>query len=215
MPLNLKTVNLGHCKKTREDAIPDFSFEDQHPGRVIGIDEVGRGPLVGPVVTAAVHFTSRPTEVLRLIKDSKKLNPRKRLEAFESMKPYIIYAVGSATSQEIDRINILEATFLAMCRAVKRFPFTPDFVLVDGNKIPPHLSLPARAIIKGDDYSFSIAAASIIAKITRDHLMEKLSKRYPVYGWEKNAGYPTKEHRQAIESYGITKHHRVSFGKAA
>lgn len=180
---------------------------------MIGIDEVGRGPLVGPVVTAAVYFRSRPEEIFRFINDSKKLTHSKRLKAFELMKPHIIYALGSATAAEIDHINILQATFLAMHRAVQKLPFRPDFALVDGNKVPPHLKVPAQAIVKGDAHSLSIAAASIIAKITRDHLMTKLAKRYPCYGWEKNAGYPTEAHRQAIESYGITKHHRVSFGQ--
>lgn len=182
---------------------------------MIGIDEVGRGPLVGPVVTAAVYFVSRPEEALYFINDSKKLTPKKRLKAFELMKPHIIYALGSATAAEIDQINILQATFLAMRRAVSRLPFAPDFALVDGNKVPPELGVPAEAVIKGDSHSFSIAAASIVAKITRDHVMAKLAKRYPQYDWDKNSGYPTATHRQAIESYGITKHHRLSFGQKA
>lgn len=182
----------------------------------MGIDEVGRGPLAGPVMAAAYVFKTYdiPKDLYEKIDDSKKLTHVKRQNLVEALKFYGHYAIGTASVKEIDEINILQASFLAMQRAIKTLEvdlkIIPTQILVDG-KIKPPFSYPTLPIVQGDSKSFSIAAASILAKVERDALMTRLSNRYPHYAWQKNAGYGTKEHREAIMNYGITKHHRLSF----
>jgi ribonuclease HII len=175
---------------------------------VIGIDEVGRGPLAGPVVAAAVVW---PLGLDLAVNDSKKLSLRRREAAFDAIMAAVQVGVGMASPAEIDDINIRQATFLAMSRAVHALPSAPDFALVDGRDVPASLSCPGQSVIKGDSKSRAIAAASIIAKVTRDRLMVDLAQQFPGYGWEQNAGYPTKGHIFAMERLGVTPYHRRSF----
>ncbi len=188
---------------------PDFKFEDQHPDPVCGVDEVGRGPWAGPVLAAAVILD--PGRIPPGLNDSKKLTAARRAVLFDEISAQAVVAVGMASVKEIDRINILQATFLAMRRAVDALATKPAFALIDGNKIPPGLACEARAIVKGDSRSLSIAAASIIAKVTRDRLMCDLSATFPGYGWESNMGYGTKAHQSGLARFGVTPHHRRSF----
>jgi len=192
--------------------MPDLSLENEARGIVCGVDEVGRGPLAGPVVTAAVILDIKlmPRWLELGIDDSKALSEKKREECLAGIKECARIGIGAASVAEIDRLNILGATLLAMRRAVEALGIIPDLALIDGNKAPP-LSCPARTVIGGDGKSLSIAAASIAAKVTRDTLMRALGQRYPGYGWERNAGYGTQEHRHAIATLGITPHHRRSF----
>jgi ribonuclease HII len=194
--------------------VPTFRLEKQAGGRVAGVDEVGRGPLAGPVLAAAVVFPiGVPRRLAALIDDSKKLSAEERLVAFEAIRASgrAEIAVGAASVTEIGRLNILHAALLAMRRAVARLPMTPDLVLVDGNR-PPVLGCPVRCVIGGDGLSLSIAAASIIAKVLRDRAMARLSVRFPGYGWNENAGYSTPAHRAALAALGPTIHHRPEFG---
>jgi len=175
---------------------------------VAGIDEVGRGPLAGPVVAAAV-ILGAPIDGLA---DSKKLTATKREKLAERIirDPDIAFGIGAASVKEIDRLNILQASLLAMVRAVRKLPIDPDIALVDGNKAPD-LACPVQTVVGGDALIPAISAASIIAKVTRDRLMMLLDHRYPGYGWHRNAGYPTAEHRSALTGLGATRHHRTSF----
>jgi ribonuclease HII len=193
--------------------MPDFAFEQSCQGSVCGIDEVGRGPLAGPVVAAAVVLDRRilPEALRRAIDDSKKLSPATREELADLLWNCAAIGVGAASVAEIDRINILQASLLAMRRAFLALPQRPSFALIDGNRLPD-LPCAARALVGGDGKSLSIAAASIIAKVTRDRLMRALARRYPGYGWERNMGYPTEAHREALVALGVTPHHRRSFG---
>lgn len=175
---------------------------------IAGVDEVGRGPICGPVTAAAVVFKDPPPQGLR---DSKKLSLSRREELADLIYQTADVSVAHASVAEIDEINILQATFLAMTRAIAGLAQEPDFALIDGNKIPPQLEIPARAIVKGDGKCLSIAAASIIAKVTRDRLMQDLGREFPQYDWHQNAGYPTKSHLAALARHGVTPHHRVSF----
>ncbi len=181
-------------------------------GRIIcGIDEAGRGPWAGPVVAAAVILpTDMPGELLGRIDDSKRLRARLRELVASAIIKLAPHGLGQASVAEIDRLNILQATFLAMRRAIESLPLAPDLALVDGNRAPP-LPCPVQTIVKGDQRSLSIAAASIVAKVARDKIMRGLACRYSTYGWERNAGYGTAAHRDAIELHGITPEHRVSF----
>jgi ribonuclease HII len=192
--------------------MPSFRIERQCQGIVCGIDEAGRGPLAGPVVAAAVILDqgTLPRRLKRELDDSKKLSREAREEYFALIKACARVGIGAASVAEIDRINILQATFLAMRRAVARLGVAPDIALVDGNQ-PPPLSCAIRTVIGGDGLSLSIAAASIVAKVTRDKLMRALALRYGGYGWETNVGYGTEEHRSAILALGPTRHHRMSF----
>ncbi|GEO41680.1 ribonuclease HII [Skermanella aerolata] len=180
---------------------------------VCGVDEVGRGPLAGPVVAAAAVLPPEglPPALAALVNDSKLLKPKVR----EELAPLILgccrVAVGMADVGEIDRLNILHASLLAMKRAVEGLGITPGVALIDGNRTPD-LSCAMRTIVGGDAASLSIAAASVVAKVERDRIMAELALAYPGYGWERNAGYPTIEHRKALISLGITPHHRRSFG---
>jgi len=183
--------------------------------RIAGIDEVGRGPLAGPVV-AAVAVIDRVVakrRLLRLIDDSKKLTPEQREDAYAAIleSGAVHYALGEASVEEIDAINILQATFLAMRRALQAMAYQPDLVLIDGNRAPPELGCRAETIVGGDARSYSIAAASIIAKVTRDRYMRALAASFPGYGWETNVGYARPEHHAAIARLGVTPHHRRSF----
>ncbi len=194
--------------------MPHYRFETEHGGRVAGVDEVGRGPLAGPVVAAAVIFTTKPPRKLAaLLDDSKKLTPEARLRAFMTLQECGLaeIGIGAASVAEISRINILQASLLAMRRAVARFGTVPDIALVDGNT-PPALPCPVRCIVGGDALCLSIAAASIIAKVVRDRAMARLATRFPVYGWATNAGYGTPPHRAAIAEHGPSRHHRPTFG---
>ena len=190
---------------------PDFSIENNIDANLIaGVDEAGRGPLCGPVVAAAVIFPQRNIEIPVVIRDSKQMTPRARAAAYDWITKNTIWAVGMCNPDEIDELNILWASMRAMERAVGGLGVRADWCLVDGNRVPAGIS--GNAIVKGDAKSLSIAAASIIAKETRDKIMSDLANQFPQYAWDKNAGYPTKSHLQAIEKYGITIHHRKSFG---
>ncbi len=192
--------------------MPDFSFERRFTGIVCGIDEVGRGPLAGPVVAAAVilNVAAMPKHLKRELDDSKKLSHAARVEYALLLKSCARIGIGAASTGEIDRHNILQATFIAMRRAVARLGVTPDMALVDGNR-EPGLGCKTHLIVGGDGKSLSIAAASIVAKVTRDRLMHALAQRYGGYGWATNVGYGTLEHRNAILALGPTRHHRMSF----
>ena len=200
--------------------MPDFSLEESlglsTSAVIVGVDEVGRGPLAGPVTAAAVFFDRQKikSDLLTKIDDSKKIAQKKRATISKQIESIAIIGIGWASSGEIDQLNILEATMLAMQRAIfslqKQIILDPDYILIDGNKVP-RLDFPSKAIVRGDEKSLSIAAASIVAKNKRDAFMTSLSKLYPGYGWEKNAGYGTREHLAAIEREGITVHHRRSF----
>jgi ribonuclease HII len=195
--------------------MPSFRYELCCEGRVAGIDEAGRGPLAGPVIAAVavIDRTAAKRRLLKLIDDSKKLALENREEAYEAMvaSGLVQFAVAEATVEEIDRINILQATFLAMRRALEALAHQPDIVLVDGNQLPPGLVCKAQTIVGGDAHSYSIAAASIFAKVTRDRHMAKLAEAFPGYGWERNRGYGSREHLDALDRLGLTPHHRTSF----
>ncbi|WP_314709480.1 ribonuclease HII [Prevotella denticola] len=175
-----------------------------------GCDEAGRGCLAGSVYAAAVILP--PGYQNSLLDDSKKLTPRKRYALRDTIEhDAVAWAVGIVTPEEIDRINILNASFLAMHRALDQLKVRPEAVIVDGNRFTPYRKLPFATIIKGDGKYLSIAAASILAKTYRDDYMCSLAEEYPQYDWQKNMGYPTKKHRQAIREYGITPYHRRSY----
>ena len=193
--------------------MPDFSLEDASgAARIAGVDEAGRGPWAGPVVAAAVILDRDGLDpgLASGLDDSKKLLAARRERLFTALQASSRIGVGRAGVAEIDAINILGATLLAMGRAVSALGDTPDLALVDGNQIPD-LPCPARPVIGGDGLSLSIAAASIVAKVTRDRLMAELALAHPGYGWERNKGYGTAEHRAALETLGTTPQHRRSF----
>lgn len=227
--------------------MPDLSLEHHYNGLVVGIDEVGRGPLAGPVVAGCVYIPPVTYDLPFWIdvNDSKKLSAKRRDELAALIKAHTVWGIGQASVTEIDQINILQATFLAMRRAFEAIKlggnpsagWDPDnkeldpgvrrgcnslsdhrvigssdlLALIDGNRAPPNFPCPVRTIIKGDQTSLSIAAASIIAKVTRDHLMAELARDYPAYGWDQNAGYGTTAHLAALDQYGPCPHHRRSF----
>lgn len=177
---------------------------------IAGVDEVGRGPLVGAVVTAAVILD--PERPITGLADSKKLSEKKRLLLAEEIKEKALaWSLGRAEAAEIDQLNILQATMLAMCRAVQGLHIQPDFVLIDGNRIPSALNIAAQAVVKGDSLVAEISAASILAKVARDQEMLLLHQKYPQYGFDRHKGYPTKLHLEALEKYGILAEHRQSF----
>ncbi|MDG2917320.1 ribonuclease HII [Bisgaard Taxon 10/6] len=176
---------------------------------IAGVDEVGRGPLVGAVVTAAVILD--PNNPIAGLADSKKLSEKKRLAlAAEIKEKALAWALGRAEAEEIDKLNILHATMLAMQRAVKSLKISPHLVLVDGNRVP-ELDMPAQAIVKGDGKVAEISAASILAKVARDQEMEALDKRFPQYEFAKHKGYPTKVHLERLAQFGALPQHRRSF----
>ncbi|UWR44937.1 ribonuclease HII [Phaeobacter inhibens] len=192
---------------------PDYTLEAAAHGRgqirIAGVDEVGRGPLAGPVTAAAVILD--PENIPEGLNDSKKLSAKRREAVEASIFAQAEVAIAHASVEEIDSLNILRASHLAMERAVAALDPAPDYLLIDGNLIPKGLLQPAEFVIKGDAKSVSIAAASIVAKQARDRIMVDLAQQFPGYGWEKNAGYPSKQHREALVSLGVTPHHRRSF----
>ncbi|SDX46867.1 RNase HII [Ruegeria halocynthiae] len=194
-------------------SIPDFELERALLARgylrIAGVDEVGRGPLAGPVVAAAVVLN--PDDIPDGLNDSKKLTAKRRVGLDTELRDRAQVAIAEASVAEIDEHNILRASHLAMVRAVSVLDPAPDFLLIDGNLLPRGMKLPSEAVVKGDARSVSIAAASIIAKNWRDQLMVDLAQQHPGYGWEANAGYPTKQHRDALQNLGVTPHHRRSF----
>jgi ribonuclease HII len=196
--------------------MPDFSLETKYFDRglrsISGVDEAGRGSWAGPVVAAAVVFEKKewPNIVNIGLDDSKKLSPKRRRDFFDIIQDNADVGVGLASVVEIDQINILQATFLAMDRALGNLQVTPDYTLIDGDKVPP-VRYRAEAIVKGDSRSISIAAASIVAKVTRDALMIELGRNFSNYAWERNMGYGTKKHKEGLERFGVTEHHRKSY----
>lgn len=192
---------------------PDDSLEQalraQGYPLIAGVDEVGRGPLAGPVTAAAVILP--PDAVPEGLNDSKKLTARRREVLAETLHDLAVVSIAHASVAEIDQMNILRASHLAMVRAVEGLTRRPDYLLIDGNMIPTGLALPAQSVVRGDARSVSIAAASIVAKICRDQIMVELAQQHPGYGWETNAGYPSKSHKAALENLGVTPHHRRSF----
>ena len=193
--------------------IPDFEFERAQMAQgyilIAGVDEVGRGPLAGPVTAAAVVLD--PKCIPEGLNDSKKLTKRARERLYAEIIKVADVSIAHATIEEIDEINILRASHLAMMRALAGLRTAPDYVLVDGNMLPRDLKLPAEAVIKGDGRSISIAAASIVAKVCRDCVMMSLAQQHPGYGWETNMGYGSKSHMLALQKLGVTPHHRRSF----
>ena len=176
---------------------------------IAGVDEVGRGSLVGPVYAAAVIL--KKSINTKLIKDSKSISSSKRKVLFRHIKKNSIWAIGKASLKEIEQLNILNASLLAMKRAIKKLKKKPSHVLIDGNKLPELKNYKLKSIIKGDQKIPSISAASIIAKVTRDKMIINLSKNFKGYSWHKNFGYGTSQHLKAIKVLGITKHHRKNF----
>lgn len=188
---------------------PDFETELALGGVVVGVDEVGRGPLCGPVTAAAVVLD--PGSIPDGLDDSKKVPLARRLALFEILHQVADVSIGWASVAEIDKMNIRAASLLAMRRAVEGLPQMPGHALIDGNTVPDGLPCPATALIKGDARSLSIAAASIVAKVARDRVMVALAQQHPGYGWDRNMGYPTAEHLDALRRLGVTPVHRRSF----
>jgi len=188
--------------------LPPFEYPQGYQ-LVAGVDEVGRGPLVGDVVTAAVILD--PNNPIEGLNDSKKLSEKKRLALLPEIKEKALaWAVGRCSSEEIDELNILQATMVAMQRAIASLKVQPDLALIDGNRCP-ELPMDSQAVVKGDLCVAEISAASIIAKVVRDQEMEELDKQYPQFGFAKHKGYPTKAHFEAIEQHGVISEHRKSF----
>ncbi len=192
--------------------MPDLAMEIAAGGIVAGVDEAGRGPWAGPVVAAAVVLDAArlPDDLAAAIDDSKALSRPRRERVFALLPSVASIGVGAATVAEIDQLNILQATLLAMQRAIADLGVVADLVLVDGKQVP-QLAVPARAVVDGDAKSLSIAAASIVAKVARDRIMADLARDWPGYGWDGNAGYPTPGHLAALSRLGPTPHHRRSF----
>ncbi|MFN3953942.1 MAG: ribonuclease HII [Pararhodobacter sp.] len=194
-------------------SLPDFTLEQalmaRGLGAVAGVDEVGRGPLAGPVSAAAVVLD--PACIPPGLNDSKKLSASARLRLAQAIRQGARWAVAHASVQEIDALNILQASHLAMRRALAALDPPADFALIDGNRLPRDLALPAQAVVKGDARCLSIAAASILAKVARDAIMADLAREWPGYGWQTNAGYPSAGHLAALQTLGVTPHHRRSF----
>jgi ribonuclease HII len=197
----------AHIPLPRPTRRPDLALQRKHGGLIAGVDEAGRGPWAGPVVAAAVIFTGKPPAGVH---DSKQLTAGAREALFPKIQAAALIGVGILDVEAIDELNIYHATHAAMCDAVKNLPSPPSAVLVDGNR-HPKFDVPAEALVGGDALSISIAAASIIAKVTRDRIMHGLAGTFPAYGWERNKGYGTQEHAAALKIYGTTCHHRKSF----
>ncbi len=178
---------------------------------ICGVDEAGRGPLAGEVYAAAVIL--KPDEIIEGVNDSKKLSEKKREKLFDTIiEKVLAYGIASASVEEIETMNILQATMLAMKRAIENLPVKADYAIIDGNKTP-ELSIPCHSIIKGDAKSMSIASASILAKVSRDRKMKEYALQYPQYGFDKHKGYGTKVHVEALKQYGVCEIHRLSFLK--
>ena len=193
-------------------SVPDFSIEKNTGKKIIaGADEAGRGPLCGPVVAGAVVFKKFDFDDMPIISDSKQMTEKQRDIAFDwiTNNPDILWGVGQCSAAEIDELNILQASLTAMTRAINAIGVDVEYCLIDGNKMPKGII--GESVVKGDAKSLSIAAASIIAKVTRDRIMKDLAKQFPQYDWDKNAGYPTQQHLQAIDKYGINEHYRKTY----
>lgn len=193
-------------------SIPDFCLEKNCGKKIVaGVDEAGRGPLCGPVVAGAVVFLKYDFGDMPIITDSKQMSEKQRDIAFDwiTKNPDIVWSVAQCSATEIDELNILRASLTSMKRAINGLKIRPEYCLVDGNKVPDNIF--GEPVVKGDAKSLSIAAASILAKVTRDRIMHDLAKIFPEYGWDKNAGYPTQQHLQAIEKYGINEHYRKTY----
>ena len=196
--------------------MPDYEFEKAAVNSgfscICGVDEAGRGPLAGPVCAAAVILPE--DAVIEGLDDSKKLTEKKREKLYDIIKETAVaYSVAYGTLEEIESVNILEATYLAMNRAIEGLNVKPDFALIDGNRVPRGIKIPCETIVKGDSKSMSVAAASVLAKVTRDRLMLEYDKKYPEYNFKKHKGYGTKEHTELIKQYGPCEIHRLSFLK--
>ena len=196
--------------------MPDYEFEKAAVNSgfscICGVDEAGRGPLAGPVCAAAVILPEGA--VIEGLDDSKKLTEKKREKLYDIIKQTAVaYSVADGTLEEIETVNILEATYLAMNRAIEGLNVKPDFALIDGNRVPRGIKIPCETVVKGDSRSMSIAAASVLAKVTRDRLMLEYDKKYPEYNFKKHKGYGTKEHTELIKQYGPCEIHRLSFLK--
>lgn len=196
--------------------MPDYEFEKAAVNSgfscVCGVDEAGRGPLAGPVCAAAVILPAGAA--IEGLDDSKKLTEKKRERLYDIIKQTAVaYSVAYGTLEEIETVNILEATYLAMNRAIEGLTVKPDFALIDGNRVPRGIKIPCETIVKGDSRSMSVAAASVLAKVTRDRLMLEYDKKYPEYNFKKHKGYGTKEHTELIKQYGPCEIHRLSFLK--
>lgn len=196
--------------------MPDYEFEKAAVNSgfscICGVDEAGRGPLAGPVCAAAVILPEGT--VIEGLDDSKKLTEKKRERLYDIIKQTAVaYSVAYGTLEEIETVNILEATYLAMNRAIDGLTVKPDFALIDGNRVPRGIKIPCETVVKGDSKSMSVAAASVLAKVTRDRLMLEYDKKYPEYNFKKHKGYGTKEHTELIKQYGPCEIHRLSFLK--
>lgn len=206
--MSVQNITRGSSVKTG----PTYDMERAIGGLVCGVDEVGRGPWAGPVMAAAVILD--PDSIPDGLNDSKKLSAKKRDKLYPLIMETAQIGFGEASTMEIDQLNILQATHLAMRRAVENLPVKPDHILVDGNRLP-QLDYPASCVIKGDNISLSIAAASIIAKVRRDFFMKEIGEIYPEYGWDSNAGYGTRHHQEALSLVGPSRFHRLSFAPIA
>ncbi len=196
--------------------MPDFSYENQALSSgykfICGVDEAGRGPLAGPVCAAAVILP--PNCVIDGLNDSKKISEKKREMLFDIIiEKALAYSIAYGSLKEIEEYNILEATYIAMNRAIEGLNIKADFALIDGNRVPKGIKIPCETVVKGDSKSYSIAAASILAKVTRDHLMLEYDKKYPQYLFAQHKGYGTKAHYEAIKQHGVCEIHRLSFLK--
>ncbi|MEO0400403.1 MAG: ribonuclease HII [Pseudomonadota bacterium] len=194
--------------KARAVINPTFDIEQDLGGLIAGVDEAGRGPLAGPVVASAVILNPNCTPAG--LRDSKTLTEKRRRELSAALWKTARIGVGVASVQEIDTLNILRATLLAMARAVANLPAPPSACIVDGS-IKPRLACPAYTVVKGDAKSLSIAAASIVAKVARDRMMRELARDFPEYAWDRNKGYGAPAHQAALDAHGVTPHHRRSF----
>ena len=198
---------MGRFKKNKKE---DYRIKSLYLMKILaGVDEVGRGSLIGPVYAAAVILNKSINK--KLLKDSKSISKDKREKLFTYIKKNSIWAIGQASTAEIEKINILQASLLAMKRAIIKLKKKPYLVLIDGNRLPDLKNYHLKYIIKGDQKIPSISAASIIAKVSRDRFITKLSKKFNCYGWDTNSGYGTKEHLRAIKKFGISKYHRKTF----
>ncbi len=193
--------------------VPDFTTETAFLSRgqirIAGVDEAGRGPLAGPVVAAAVILN--PADIPEGLADSKTLGVGRRVALAAEIRARARFAIAEASVEEIDRMNILQASHLAMRRALAALNPAPDFALIDGNRMPGDLPCAAETLVRGDARCLSIAAASILAKVARDAIMADLARMHPLYGWERNAGYPVPGHLAGLKRWGVTPHHRRSF----
>ena len=196
--------------------MPDYEYEKAAVSSgfnvICGVDEAGRGPLAGPVCAAAVILPE--DTVIEGLDDSKKLSEKKRERLYDEItKKAVAYSVAYGTLEEIESVNILEATFIAMNRAIDGLKVKPDFAIIDGNRVPKGIKIPCATLVKGDSKSMSVAAASILAKVTRDRLMLTYDEKYPQYNFKKHKGYGTKEHTELLKQYGPSPIHRLSFLK--